>query len=70
MKSYRVTTEISQNKQLSLDGLPFEEGTKVEVVVSEAKPVPDHQYPLRGSLIKYEMPFATAVDDENWEAAR
>ena len=59
-----------QDKQLSLNDLPFEKGAKIEVVISEIKQPSNNKYPLRGSLVKYELPFSTVVDDEDWEAAR
>ena len=70
MKTYRVEAEVLQDKRLNLDDLPFKKGVKVEVVISEIKQKPSNKYPLRGSLIKYELPFAAATSVEDWEAIK
>ena len=67
MKAYRIEVEMPEDKQLNLDDLPFKKGVKVEVIVSEVKREADNKYPLRNSLVKYELPFAAATDSEDWE---
>ena len=70
MKAYRVEIEMPEDKQINLDGLPFKKGAKVEVVISEIKQESNDKYPLRGCLIKHELPFAAATADDDWEAER
>jgi len=47
--------------------VPFSEGQAVHVFISSATPVTTQ--PLKGSVIKYEQPFAP-VAEEDWEAAK
>lgn len=72
MQAHRVEKIIQSNGVLILENLPFEAGKKVEVIVLEAEngkiePVKNN-YPLRGSLYKYDDPFEPVVPIEDWEA--
>lgn len=67
MQEYRTKTTISKDGQLSLQGVPFRKGEKVEVIVltRELKPHGE-RYPLRGKPFIYHQPFDSVAEDE-WE---
>lgn len=66
MKTFRIETTVSSNKSLTIKGLPFHAGDKVEVVVrsrnNEQKRI--ECYPLRGKPIKYVDPFKSVAEDD------
>lgn len=71
MQMYRVETVISKNGVLTIHGVPFRAGDKVEVIVRSRphKPEDGERYPLRGKPIRYTAPFESVVEDE-WDALR
>ena len=69
MKAYRTKAEVTEDGKLYLTGLPFTSGVEVEVIVSEIEQTLD-KYPLRGSLIEYQLPFDDAISSEDWEATQ
>lgn len=71
MQAHRIETVIQPNGKIVLENLPFDEGKKVEVIISEAKDKENkNPYPLRGTLYKYENPFEPTVPPEDWEALK
>jgi hypothetical protein len=71
LQTYRVETTITEKGILTVQGLPFHKGDKVEVMIlspvrrsSKAK-----RYPLRGKLIRYDAPFESVAEDD-WEVRR
>jgi hypothetical protein len=70
MKVYRVEGRIAGDGTLTLEGLPFESGDEVEVVIRARRHAQNNQgYPLRGKPIRYIEPFKS-VDEDEWEALR
>ena len=72
MHDYRVETEIGSDGSLTLKGLPFPAGDRVEVIVRSHRATGDgngERYPLRGQPIRYTDPFG-GVAEEDWEALR
>ena len=71
MKTYRVETTIANHGALTVEGLPFRAGDRVEVVVRscELEREPTERYPLRGKAIEYVDPFGS-VAAEDWDALR
>lgn len=69
MQAYRTETTLSQDGKLSVKGLPFRKGDKVEVIIltQKAEPSPKH-YPLRGKPFQDEKPF-DSVAEEDWDAS-
>lgn len=69
MRAHRVETAVEQDGTLVLDGLPFDEGEAVEVVVlSRADAARGSDlYPLRGKPVRYIAPTEPVADGE-WEA--
>ncbi len=63
---------VQRDGELHVDGLPLRAGDRVEVFViarNEAKPGKS-PYPLHGTPVRYDDPFAPAIDPEEWEANR
>ena len=69
MQTYRVETAISKDGSLSIKGLPFVVGDKVEVLVRshKRKRIYSKRYPLRGQPIRYIRPFDNVAENA-WEA--
>ena len=71
MHDYRVETEIGSDGSLTLKGLPFQAGDRVEVIVRGAAVAGGNgdRYPLRGKPFRYTDPFRS-VAEEDWDALR
>jgi hypothetical protein len=71
MQMYRVETTVSDEKTLTIKGLPFRAGDKVEVIVRgrEREWECSTRYPLRGKPIRYVDPFESVAEDD-WDALR
>jgi len=71
MQPYRTETIISQNRVLTIRGVPFRAGEKVEVIVLSLprKRQRAERYPLRGKPIRYIAPF-DSVAEKDWNALR
>jgi hypothetical protein len=64
MRAHRVETAVERGGTLVLDGLPFDEGEVVEVIVL---PKPSNgqslvHYPLRGKPFRYIAPTEPVAD--------
>ena len=71
MQDYRVETRISSDGSLTIKGLPFQAGDRVEVIIRSHKygEGKGTSYPLRVKPIRYTDPFES-VAEEDWEALR
>ena len=71
MQTYRIETIISKNRKLTIQGLPFRTGEKVEVIILSQPRKPDtpKSYSLRGQPVRYTAPFEPVADDD-WNAAQ
>lgn len=71
MQDYKVETTVSSDGSLTIKGLPFQAGDRVEVIIRsrEARKEEGTRYPLRGKPIRYTDPFES-VAEEDWEALR
>ena len=69
MQAYRVEKVISPSGKVELDALPFEAGVVVEIIVLGPEKAANGQRrpSLKGSVIKYDDPFASVAENE-WEA--
>ncbi len=71
MQDYRVETRVECDGSLTIKGLPFPAGDRVEVIIRSQEPgngKNDH-YPLHGKPIRYRDPYGP-VAEADWEAAR
>ena len=69
MQAYRIETVVAQDGTITIKGIPFRAGEKVEVVIFSRsfKPKGGKRYPLRGKPIRYLAPFESVAENE-WEA--
>ncbi|HEY3912991.1 MAG TPA: hypothetical protein VGN61_00785 [Verrucomicrobiae bacterium] len=67
MQTFHAETVVEKDGKLHLDHLPFSEGQTVHVFVSSAPHT--NEQTLKGSVLKYDHPFAP-VANEDWEAAK
>ncbi len=77
INAHKLETVLSENGTLILQGLPFQAGESVEVIILgkssqiPSKPVlEDNSCPLKGSIIFYDEPFEPAVLLEDWEVLK
>ncbi len=76
MNAHKVEAVLTKNGTLMLQGLPFQAGDAVEVIILEAKTpqqnmTPSSQpeknlYPIRGKVVRYDDP-TEPVALEDWE---
>ena len=68
MQAYYVETMVSSNRTLTIKGLPFLAGDKVQVIVRHRKRERERRrrYPLRGKPIRYVDPCGS-VAESDWE---
>jgi hypothetical protein len=66
MQTYRIETIISQNRVLTIRGVPFRAGEKVEVIILSLprKGERAERYPLRGKPIHYVAPFDSVAEND------
>jgi hypothetical protein len=70
IQTYRTETTLSSDGTLTIAGLPFRAGDKVQVVVCDRRALTSgERYPLRGKPIRYIGPFESVAEDE-WEALK
>jgi len=71
MNAHRTETTIKQDGTLTLEGLPFQAGAEVEVIILERpqKSSGANPYPLRGQPVQYDAPAEPVAEDE-WDALR
>ncbi|MBM3136425.1 MAG: hypothetical protein FJZ89_14325 [Chloroflexi bacterium] len=70
MQTYRIETIISPDRVLTIPGVPFRAGEKVEVIIiSYPRRRRVKRYPLRGKPIRYLAPF-DSVAENDWNVLR
>lgn len=79
MHSVHIRTKL-ESENLTLPELRPLIGKDVEITVREAnsaqgngtssQAVPLDRYPLRGSVLRYDDPFGSATEPQEWEACR
>ena len=71
MNAHRIETTIDQDGTLILNGIPFQAGDQVEVIILQRPPKPngDNPYPLRGQPLNYDVPIEPVAENE-WNALR
>jgi len=74
MQAHKVEAVLSENGTLVLEGLPFQAGEAVEVIILErSKPQPigiSSEFPLQGTVLVYDDPFEPAVAPEDWDVLK
>ena len=71
MHDFRIETRIGTDGSITILGLPFRPGDKVEVTIRGNGPERGNgdRYPLRGQPIRYTDPFRPVADDD-WDARK
>jgi hypothetical protein len=71
MQTYRIETIVSGNRVLTIRGVPFRAGERVQVVILSLprKWEKGERYPLRGKPFHYVAPF-DSVAENDWDALR
>jgi hypothetical protein len=80
MIAHKVQAIVTEDGKLLLQGLPFQAGARVEVIVldesadtaeSTTQQAATDQYPLRGKQpYQFDDPFSPAVPLEDWDALK
>ncbi len=72
MEAVRIEAKVQPNGRVVLNGLPFEEGKEVEILIFETngKQTEPKSNPLKGSVLKYDDPFEPAAAIDDWEALK
>jgi len=71
MQTYRIETIVSANRVLTIRGVPFRPGERVEVIILSHPPRREkgERYPLHGKPIRYIRPFDSVAENE-WQVLR
>lgn len=69
MQDYRIETKVERDGSLTIHGLPFQAGDRVEVIIRSRNGGNGERYPLRGKPIRYENPF-DSVAEQDWGVLR
>ena len=71
LQTYRIEATVSEKGVLTVKGLPFHRGEKVEVIIlrSARQPARATRYPLQGKLMRYDAPF-DSVAEHDWDLQR
>lgn len=70
MEAYRTDAVVKEDGTVTIGGLPFRTGERLEVILLQAAGRSNGvaSYPLRGEPVRYEEPFESVADDD-WEAS-
>lgn len=71
MQTYRIETIVAANRVLTIRGVPFRAGEKVEVIILGHTQKRDNgtRYALRGKPFRYLAPF-DSVAENDWNVLR
>jgi len=69
MKEQKFKILVLENGKVVIDGLPVKKGQSVEVTIRIEEPA-EPAYPLRGLPVRFDAPYAPAVDETEWETLR
>lgn len=69
MEAYKTDIVVEEDGTVTLGGLPFRKGERLEVILLQriGQSEDAELYPLRGEPIKYDEPFG-GVDEDEWKA--
>lgn len=71
MEAYKTEAVVKEDGTVTISGLPFHEGEKLEVILLQhTRQTNQHvaSYPLRGKPVKYVEPFE-GVAENDWGAS-
>lgn len=76
MNAHKLAATLIEDGTLVLKGLPFHAGDTVEIIIleqpKEERPtqIAQGDYPLQGTVLRYDDPFEPAVPAEDWEVLK
>ena len=73
MEAHRTQAVVGKDGSVVVRGVPFREGESVEIIVlssERSEVLHNDRRPLRGSVRRYDRPFESAAEDDNWDALR
>jgi hypothetical protein len=71
MHAHNLTATLGEDGTLVLKGLPFYAGDTVEIIILEqTKAERPRDYPLGGTVLRYDDPFEPAIPTEDWEVLK
>jgi len=71
MRVYKAEAEVGGDGTLTVRGVPFAAGERVEVIVLPVLAAASgDRYPLHGVPVRYDDPFGPATDAADWDALR
>lgn len=70
MQAHRIETTILPGGTIAVRGLPFADGSEVEIIVLVKDQPRAKAYPLRGTPYRFDEPTEPAIPPDQWEAAR
>lgn len=70
MEAYRTDAVVKEDGTVTVSGLPFRAGERLEVILLQTAGRSNGaaSYPLRGEPVKYEEPFESVAAND-WEAS-
>ena len=73
MNAHKLAATLTEDGKLMLTDLPFHAGDTVEIILLEHpnKQFPQFfssEYPLKGTVLRYDDPFEPAAPIEDWDA--
>lgn len=69
MHAHKLTATLGEDGTLVLKGLPFHAGDRVEIIILEqTKAERPRDYPLRGTVLRYDDPFEQVIDCDYLDA--
>jgi hypothetical protein len=71
MQTYRIESIVSPDRVLTIRGVPFRSGERVEIIIVRLPNPPNNRnrYPLRGKPYHYNAPF-DSVAENDWNALK
>ena len=76
MNAHKLAATLMEEGTLVLKGLPFHAGDTVEIIILEQpkeerlSQASQADYPLQGTVLRYDDPFEPAVPAEDWEVLK
>jgi hypothetical protein len=74
MNAHKLTATLTENGTLLLKELPFNAGESVEIIILKQSEsislAAQTEYPLQGTVLRYDDPFESAIPREDWEALK
>ncbi len=70
MGTFKTKAKVKNNYKVQVKDVPFDDGQEVEIIISiknENDDCEKIQTSLKGSVLKYDNPFDSAISYNDWE---